>query len=394
MSEQFELKHHKDFHGIQLQDFNVKDRNLVFALCYKLMEQEENLIRLDVKEIARIGNYKPTKSKDNIYKSLDEVYNRMKNASIRIKKENGIKHFVLFTSFETFEDTGIVEIEVNKNYRYLLNKVAAPFTIQNLLEYTKLNSGYSQLTYSLLRKWDKRKWVEMSVEAFRDEIGVPQSYDTSNFNRQVLKPIMDELPQYFKNLKLDKLKTGRKVTTLRFSWIGNNNEIKEVEKLELELSESLNRLFEKARRNRYLTEILTDKNIYKLTEMYEEDQLKKGLLYIYKQTKKEVPNFTYLIKALETGIQEQEIEIKIIPDKKTEKNQVSNNELESDNTSIENPLLIVFSNLPEGAKIGILESAKQLYLRDVNIKALTKEHEKFFKAAEKQYILKVLNGEK
>ncbi|WP_407536319.1 RepB family plasmid replication initiator protein (plasmid) [Cetobacterium somerae] len=320
MSEQFELKHHKDFHGIQLQDFNVKDRNLVFALCYKLMEQEENLIRLDVKEIARIGNYKPTKSKDNIYKSLDEVYNRMKNASIRIKKENGIKHFVLFTSFETFEDTGIVEIEVNKNYRYLLNKVAAPFTIQNLLEYTKLNSGYSQLTYSLLRKWDKRKWVEMSVEAFRDEIGVPQSYDTSNFNRQVLKPIMDELPQYFKNLKLDKLKTGRKVTSLRFSWIGNNNEIKEVEKLELELSESLNRLFEKARRNRYLTEILTDKNMYKLTEMYEEDQLKKGLLYIYKQTKKEVPNFTYLIKALETGIQEQEIEIKIIPDKKTEKN--------------------------------------------------------------------------
>ena len=159
-------------------------------------------------------------------------------------------------------------------------------------------------------------------------------------------------------------------------------------------SESLNRLFEKARRNRYLTEILTDKNIYKLTEMYEEDQLKKGLLYIYKQTKKEVPNFTYLIKALETGIQEQEIEIKIITDKKTEKNQVSNNELESDNTSIENPLLIVFSNLPEGAKIGILESAKQLYLRDVNIKALTKEHEKFFKAAEKQYILKVLNGEK
>lgn len=394
MSEQFELKHHKDFHGIQLQDFNVKDRNLVFALCYKLMEQEENLIRLDVKEIARIGNYKPTKSKDNIYKSLDEVYNRLKNASIRIKKENGIKHFVLFTSFETFEDTGIVEIEVNKNYRYLLNKVAAPFTIQNLLEYTKLNSGYSQLTYSLLRKWDKRKWVEMSVEAFRDEIGVPQSYDTSNFNRQVLKPIMDELPQYFKNLQLDKIKTGRKVTSLRFSWIGNNSEIKEVDKLELELSESLNRIFEKAKRNRYLTNILTDKNIYKLTEMYEENQLKKGLIYIYKQTKKEVPNFTYLIKALETGIQEQEIEIKIIPDKIDEKKQISNNELESDNISVENPLMIIFSNLPEGAKMGILESAKQLYLKDVNIKILTKDHEKFFKAAEKQYILKVLNGEK
>lgn len=400
MSGQFELKHHKDFHGIQLQDFNVKDRNLIFALCYKLMEQDENIIRLDVKEIAKIGNYKPTKSKDNIYKSLDEVYNRMKHASIRIKKENGIKHFVLFTSFETFEDTGIIEIEVNKNYRYLLNKVAAPFTIQNLIEYTKLNSGYSQLTYSMLREWDKRKWIEISIDDFRDIIGVPKSYDTSNFNRQVLKPIMDELPQYFKNLKLEKIKTGRKVTHLKFTWAGNNNDLKEIDKIELEITQSLNSIFEKAKKNRFLTEILTDRNIYKLTEMYEENQLKKGLLYIYKQTKREVPNFTYLIKILETGIQEQEIEIKVVPDQKKEnitfsenikieKNQEKNQEINT-----ENPLLIVFSNLPEVAKNGILESAKQLYLKDVNIKTLTKNHEKFFKAAEKQYILKVLDGKK
>lgn len=396
MSGQFELKHHKDFHGIQLQDFNVKDRNLIFALCYKLMEQDENIIRLDVKEIAKIGNYKPTKSKDNIYKSLDEVYNRMKHASIRIKKENGIKHFVLFTSFETFEDTGIIEIEVNKNYRYLLNKVAAPFTIQNLIEYTKLNSGYSQLTYSMLREWDKRKWIEISIDDFRDIIGVPKSYDTSNFNRQVLKPIMDELPQYFKNLKLEKIKTGRKVTHLKFTWAGNNSDLKEIDKIELEITQSLNSIFEKAKKNRFLTEILTDRNIYKLTEMYEENQLKKGLLYIYKQTKREVPNFTYLIKILETGIQEQEIEIKVVPDQKKENITFSENIEIKKNQEIntENPLLIVFSNLPEVAKNGILESAKQLYLKDVNIKTLTKNHEKFFKAAEKQYILKVLDGKK
>ncbi|MGL4955319.1 MAG: replication initiation protein, partial [Cetobacterium sp.] len=279
MSEKFELKHHKDFHGIQLQDFNVKDRNLIFALCYKLMEQEEDVIRLDVKEVARIGNYKPTKAKDNIYKSLAEAYNRIKNASICIKKENGIKHFVLFTVFETFEDTGVIEIEVNKNYRYLLNQVTAPFTIQNLIEYTKLNSGYSQLTYSILRQWDKKKNIELDVDTFREKIGVPKSYDTSNFNRQVLKPIMEELPQYFKNLKLEKIKTGRKVTHLKFTWIGNNADLKEMDKIELEITQSLNSLFEKAKKNRFLTDILLDKNIYKLTEMYEEDQLKKGLLY-------------------------------------------------------------------------------------------------------------------
>lgn len=397
MSEKFELRHHKDFHGIQLQDFNVKDRNLIFALCYKLMEQKEDVIRLDVKEVAKIGNYKPTKAKDNIYKSLAEVYNRIKNASICIKKENGIKHFVLFTVFETFEDTGIIEIEVNKNYRYLLNQVTAPFTIQNLIEYTKLNSGYSQLTYSILRQWDKKKNVEMDIDVFREKIGVPKSYDTSNFNRQVLKPIMEELPQYFKNLKLEKIKTGRKVTHLKFTWAGNNTDLKEMDKIELEITQSLNSLFEKAKKNRFLTEILTDKNIYKLTEMYEEDQLKKGLLYLYKQVKKEVPNFTYLIKVLETGIQEQEIEIKVVPDQEEKECSTFTENIESETKqeiNIENPLLIAYANFPESVKSGILESAKQLYLKDVNMKNLTKQHEKYFKAAEKQYIIRVLGGEK
>lgn len=397
MSEKFELKHHKDFHGIQLQDFNVKDRNLIFALCYKLMEQKEDVIRLDVKEVAKIGNYKPTKAKDNIYKSLAEVYNRIKNASICIKKENGIKHFVLFTVFETFEDTGIIEIEVNKNYRYLLNQVTAPFTIQNLIEYTKLNSGYSQLTYSILRQWDKKKNVEMDIDIFREKIGVPKSYDTSNFNRQVLKPIMEELPQYFKNLKLEKIKTGRKVTHLKFTWAGNNTDLKEMDKIELEITQSLNILFEKAKKNRFLTEILTDKNIYKLTEMYEEDQLKKGLLYIYKQVKKEVPNFTYLIKVLETGIQEQEIEIKVVPDQEEKECSTFPENKESETkqeTNIENPLFVAYSTFPETAKNEILERAKQLYLKEVNMKNLTKQHEKYFKAAEKQYIIRVLGGEK
>ena len=400
MSEKFELKHHKDFHGIQLQDFNVKDRNLIFALCYKLMEQKEDVIRLDVKEVAKIGNYKPTKAKDNIYKSLAEVYNRIKNASICIKKENGIKHFVLFTVFETFEDTGIIEIEVNKNYRYLLNQVTAPFTIQNLIEYTKLNSGYSQLTYSILRQWDKKKNVEMDIDVFREKIGVPKSYDTSNFNRQVLKPIMEELPQYFKNLKLEKIKTGRKVTHLKFTWAGNNTPLKEKEKIELEITQSLNSLFEKAKKNRFLTEILTEKNIYKLTQMYEEDQLKKGLLYIYKQVKKDVPNFSYLIKILETGIQEQEIKIKVVSDEVPEEteNQSFNIEENSkdetkDTKEVENPLLSAYNNFPESLKSGILESARELYLKDVNIKKMNATHEKFFKAAEKQYILKVLGGE-
>ncbi|MGL4803239.1 MAG: replication initiation protein, partial [Cetobacterium sp.] len=291
-NEKFELKHHKDFHGIQFQDFNVKERNLVFALCYKLMNQESNLLEFDVKEISKISNYTPTKAGDNIYKSLEETYKRIKNASIVVKKENGVKHFVLFTVFETFEDKGLVKIRVNDEYRYLLNQVAKPFTIQDVLEYTSLGSGYSQLMYSLLKEWEKSKNIEFEINKFRELLGIPQGYRISEIDKRVLNPIMEELPQYFFNLKLEKIKTGRKVTSLKFTW---GNRIEKIENKNnsdvidiIEISDKLNKVIEKVKKNRFIASLLTIDNIEILVEMFQEKDLIKGLNWSYKEIKQEI----------------------------------------------------------------------------------------------------------
>lgn len=319
-NEKFELKHHKDFHGIQFQDFNVKERNLVFALCYKLMNQESNLLEFDVKEISKISNYTPTKAGDNIYKSLEETYKRIKNASIVVKKENGVKHFVLFTVFETFEDKGLVKIRVNDEYRYLLNQVAKPFTIQDVLEYTSLGSGYSQLMYSLLKEWEKSKNIEFEINKFRELLGIPQGYRISEIDKRVLNPIMEELPQYFFNLKLEKIKTGRKVTSLKFTWGNriekienkNNSDIIDI----IEVSDKLNKVIEKVKKNRFIKPLLIIDNIEILVEMFQEKDLIKGLNWSYKEIKQEIKSLNYLIKSIKTGMEQKEkkLVVKTVPE--------------------------------------------------------------------------------
>lgn len=320
--ERFELKHHKDFHRIQFQDYRVKDRNLIFALCYKLMEQESDIIELDIKEISKISNYKPTKAGDNIYRSLEEAYKRIKNASIYVKKENGVKHFVLFTTFETFEDEGIIRIEVNKNYRYLLSNVTAPFTIQSLLEYTNLSSNYSQLTYSLLKEWEKVRKLKISLEDFKIKLGVPVSYDTPNFNRQILKPILKELPQYFKNLNLEKIKTGNKVTHLKFTWEKGKDDYIEYQKesnvVEIVISEELSEMIEKTKKNRFIAPFLKTENIENLLDHFDEQALIFGLDCCRKKIKKEITSINYLLKAIETECLKKVNEKKIVV--KKEKN--------------------------------------------------------------------------
>lgn len=356
--ELLELKHHKDFHGIQFQDFNVKERNLVYALCYKLMNQESNLLEFDVKEISKISSYTPTKAGDNIYKSLEETYKRIKNASIKVKKENGVKHFVLFTVFETFEDKGLVKIRVNDEYRYLLNQVAKPFTIQNVLEYTSLSSGYSQLMYSLLKEWEKAKIVEIEINKFRELLGIPKGYRISEIDKRILAPIKAELPQYFPNLKLEKIKTGKKVTSFKFTWNENPSEIidiKEAEIVEIEISEQLNKAIEKAKNNRFIEKFLTLDNIEILTHMFPENDLVKGLIWAYKEVKQDISTLNYLIKTIRTGAEKKEIKIKV----KKEKIQ----EIKQESLFDENPPVIEKVDITQEE----LNKKYQEYLKEIGL---------------------------
>lgn len=389
-----EVRYSNVMNNVSFSGFKEKELDLFFSICFKLKEYGANELILDFEELKELSNYQH-RGLQRFYKDLDQVYKKLLELNFRYEDEEKITRFVLFNRYDVEKKKKVVSIKINEDFKYILNGLTEMYTKFDLLDFVNLKSVYSKNTFKLLKQWETTKKAEFEVDKFRELLGVPETYNTDNFNKRVLKPVLEELQHCFKNLKVEKIRTGRTITTLKFSWVGKRKEI-EKDKIELEITQSLNSLFEKAKKNRFLTEILTDKNIYKLTEMYEEDQLKKGLLYLYKQVKKEVPNFTYLIKVLETGIQEQEIEIKVVPDQEEKECSTFTENRESETKqeiNIENPLLIAYANFPESVKSGILESAKQLYLKDVNMKSLTKQHEKYFKAAEKQYIIRVLGGE-
>lgn len=390
-----EVRYSNVMNNVSFSGFKEKELDLFFSICFKLKEYGANELILDFEELKELSNYQH-RGLQRFYKDLDQVYKKLLELNFRYEDEEKITRFVLFNRYDVEKKKKVVSIKINEDFKYILNGLTEMYTKFDLLDFVNLKSVYSKNTFKLLKQWETTKKAEFEVDKFRELLGVPETYNTDNFNKRVLKPVLEELQHCFKNLKVEKIRTGRTITTLKFSWVGKRKEI-EKDKIELEITQSLNSLFEKAKKNRFLTEILTDKNIYKLTEMYEEDQLKKGLLYLYKQVKKEVPNFTYLIKVLETGIQEQEIEIKVVPDQEEKECSTFIENIESETkqeVNTENPLLIAYANFPELVKSGILESAKQLYLKDVNMKNLTKQHEKYFKAAEKQYIIRVLGGEK
>lgn len=227
-----ELVHHKDLHKVQLQGLKVRERSIFMALCYKAMEQDSNLLEFDVSELVKLSNFKK-KGGENIYLYLRNTYRSLKNITIEIDKYNGFLDFVLFTSFQTFEDTGKIQFRINDEYKYLLNNVVAPYTIQNLLEYNNLSSKYSQLLYSIFRQWDKKKEVIYTIEDFRKKLDIPENYRMCIIDARVFTPIKEELSAFFPNLKITKMKEGRKITHIKFSWGEKKPKIQKQKQLSL-----------------------------------------------------------------------------------------------------------------------------------------------------------------
>lgn len=305
--EKYNLIHHKDFHNLQLQNYSVKERAVFLTLCLKVMEQEDDVVVFDIVELAKISNYVPRKKGDNIILFLKELNDKLKTMEVmQIKENGGFKSIILFPTFEVNPTSGKVKIRVNPDYKYLLNHLKAPYTIQALIEYSELKSGYSQLMYSLLKCWNKAKRLKISLEDFRNELGVPEGYSISVIDKRVLAPIMKELPKIFYDLKVEKIKTGRTVSGFLFTWSDKKNmdeQIKEIEEVEVEVSEELMDAIEKAEKNRFIKPFLSDENIIKLLEKFSEDKLIKGLRSAYSLITKEFTSLNYLIKVIEDDIE-------------------------------------------------------------------------------------------
>ena len=318
--EKYNLIHHKDFHNLQLQNYTVKERAVFLTLCLKVMEQEDDVVTFSISELTEIANYSPRKKGDNIILFLKELNDKLKTLEVmQIKENGGFKSIILFPTFEADPKAGTVKIRVNPDYKYLLNHLQAPYTIQALIEYSELKSGYSQLMYSLLKCWNKAKKLKISIEDFRKELGVPEGYSISVIDKRVLAPIMKELPEYFEGLKVEKIKEGRSVTAFLFTWKEKKVVEEVIETEEVEVSEELLDAIEKAEKNRFIKPFLSDDNIIKLLDIFSEDQLIQGLKNAYKIITKEFTSLKYLVKVIEDDVQKPKRKLVLRRTKEAEK---------------------------------------------------------------------------
>lgn len=306
------VKYHNDMNKIALAGFNEKELNILFSLIVLSRDKGTTELNVSFEKIRNLCN-DDGKNKKRFIDSLTNVNAKLLQLYYKIETADSILMFTLFNKFKIDLNNDILITKINDDFYYLLNELVGNFTMFELVDFVNLKSSYSKNMFKLLKQWDTKHKLEISLEDFRYSLNVPQSYNSSKLNEKVLKPITEELSNIFPDFKITKKKKGVKIIGYIFSWGQKQHDIETPEDKIVEISEELSKAFEKASKNRFIQPFLTDNGKSELIEVFgNEEALIRGLHFAYKTIKKEFKSLLYLTKVITTGAEQQKVVIKTV----------------------------------------------------------------------------------
>lgn len=208
-----------DLNLVPLRKFTSIEINLFFAMCNKLKEQDTYTLHLPFDELKELSNYNPkTRNINRFVKDLDDVYKKMLELTIKYEDDDIIERFVLFNHYRIHKKEQYLEISTSPNLKHILNSITNNFTKFELEEMTTLKSTYSKNMFRILKQFKHTGYLKIKINDFRERLDIPTSYRMTDINKNVLKPIINELSYIFKALKIHKVraKKGRKIEYLEF----------------------------------------------------------------------------------------------------------------------------------------------------------------------------------
>ena len=302
------VKYHNHMNEISFSKFEKKELDLFFSICQKLKEKGTKSIQLDFSELKELSSY-TNKDLDVFISDLKSTYDKMLKLDFTIGNDpHNFTKFNLFNEYTVSAQTKTVTIATNEKFSYILNEIN-PYTKFELLEFVSLKSKYSKNIFKKLKQYTrtyesdyKTLFWEVSVEEFRRLLDISDVYKKmSQLDKWVFKPILEELPPYFKNLKIQKVKQGKSISKLKFTWLKqyeNNDEV-----IDITISQNLQDAFDKALRNRFIKEFLTEENKHNLISAFEEKDLIRGLKHARESISYAFKNLSYLENSIKKGLE-------------------------------------------------------------------------------------------
>ena len=213
---------HNDLITKASHDLTARELKLMDYVISKIKPDDTafDVVHTSLYELNKLlGLTRTGKNYSDMAKSIGDL--RKKEVLILDENERTITQTGWVESAK-YHENGQVEIRLSRELTPYLLELKKNYTQYLLFDTVQLNSKYSILLYKLMREADKAQGkktpiLETTPERLKKQLGAPESYSFGDFNRNVLKPAIEEI-----NLKIDDMDLtfqkgtrGRKVVALK-----------------------------------------------------------------------------------------------------------------------------------------------------------------------------------
>ncbi|WP_187648742.1 replication initiation protein [Nitrosophilus labii] len=176
----------------------------------------------------------------NIYAEMEEAVEELLKKPLHIKTDDGWLKSNWISGAEYHEGEGTITFYIFPKLRPYLLALQEKFLQYRLENILKLKSGYVIRLYEILKDWyntlskkSKAKKVEKIVEVkwLRETLEIPRSYQySSGIKLRILKKAQKDLEQHTDiTFTFEEIKTGRKITHIKFTIEPNPKNTKDKE---------------------------------------------------------------------------------------------------------------------------------------------------------------------
>lgn len=255
-----------------MSDLIAVKSNWLIEASYKMTLQEQRFIlscigkidprqpipktmTLTAQELA--ANF-PDIGKGNAERTLREAVDKLWERSVIVTDPDQTEEFRWIDKrIRYHKGEARVMVRFSDDIAKYLTQMSEQFTKVALKNVSGLRSSYSIRIYELCQQFIKTKVREISVAEFRELLQLEDLYPEYKYlDRDVIKPSIKELNAKSNlDIKVEKVKTGRRITGLRFTF-------QEKEQMQLDLDGKAKR--SRSRRGR----VTADENARQLQEKY------------------------------------------------------------------------------------------------------------------------------
>lgn len=218
------VKHHNDLNTVPMRNWTAEEMNFFFSILSKLRDQGTKEVEFNKYDLADLANYTINNNK-RFEDTIESLVKNIAHIHYIERTSNSLELMNLFSKFKVswLDDLSDMTLtaKVTDEFEYVVNKLNAEFTSYELAEFTSIRSTYAKTMYRLLKQWRTVGKKEYSIEHLKALLDCPESYRPSEIDKAVIKPIMKELPKFFEDLKIKKVKANTRGTPVKsyiFSW--------------------------------------------------------------------------------------------------------------------------------------------------------------------------------